>query len=416
MVVSEHHPDDEFWDRYELDWPHSHGAQIESSRVTKWLWWVIGAWGVATVVGLIALWPSGRHESQDISEGAERLEATVTSVAIQPCAGTDASQGVPCRAITFDITSGSADGTTAVIEQGVSESSAKVPEPGDDVVLERQSDGNGGFIYSFVDYRRGQAMLVLVVIFVGACCCSIDGAARALSAWPSVSWCRSGSCCPPCRRVEPSVGRSGRGVVHRLVSLYSPTVRVGDECRLLSTLLSLALTDCSRGSRSGDNAHGSATRTRCSSNPRRRHRSSRPTAGRRGDRIARRADDVTVTQVSAVAELHLLQPAAGVASSIDPPSGSAGTTSPRRSTRWSWRTPAQLPLLLFFTEVGNPSPKSRLAGGGGGDRSTLWARSGWSHRCPSPRRWRLSCSAKGPMVMRHSSRQCECEDGAEHER
>jgi uncharacterized membrane protein len=338
---------------------HDHAPWMSSSKLSRWLWWAIGAWALATAVAVIALWPTGRHEAQDESGGAERVEATVQGVAVQPCSGTDESQGIACRLITFDLTSGSARGTSAVVELGVSDSSAKVPDVGDDVLLDVQTDGNGGVFYSFVDYRRGGSMLVLVMIFVAAVLLlgrwrglgALAGLAISLVAliWFVLPALLDGS--------NPVLVAVVGSSVIAYVSLYlahgfGPATNVA----LLSTLLCLALT----GLLAWLFVHA-ATLTGLSDESSLFLESLGVRIDPRGLLLAGVVigslgvlDDVTVTQVSAVGELHRLQPAATVSELYR-----AAVTIGRDHISSTVNTlvlayaGAALPLLVLFTEVGN---------------------------------------------------------------
>lgn len=338
---------------------HDHSGWIQSSRVTRWLWWVIGVWGLATVVGIVALWPSGDHRAQDLSGGAERVEATVSAVVVQPCTGTDESQEISCRQITFDVTSGTIRGTPAVMEFGVSQSSAKVPDVGDDVYLDVVSDGSGGVFYSFVDYRRTGSLLFLVVIFVGAVL--LLGRWRGLGALVGLAislvvliWFMLPALLDGANPVLVAVVAAS---VIAFVSLYlahgfGPATNVA----LLSTLLSLALT----GLLAWLFVHAT-TLTGLSDESSLFLESLGVDIDPRGLLLAGVVigslgvlDDVTVTQVSAVGELRRLQPAATV-SELYRAAVRIGRDhiSSTVNTLVLAYAGAALPLLLLFTEVGN---------------------------------------------------------------
>ncbi len=112
---------------------HDHEAWLASSQLTRSLWWVIGVWALATTVGILALWPSGGHQG---TGSVGRSRARRSHSARRGCAALHRNRAVARYFVQGGHIRrhvGSILGTTAVLEFGVSQSSAKVPDVGDDV-------------------------------------------------------------------------------------------------------------------------------------------------------------------------------------------------------------------------------------------------------------------------------------------
>lgn len=94
-------------------------------------------------------------------------------------------------------------------------------------------------------------------------------------------------------------------------------------------------------------------------------------------------DDVTVTQTSAVWELHQADPTMGGAACTARASGSAATTSRRWSTRWSWRTRARRCRCCCSSRSRRAvwAPWPTVSWWPRRSSALWWARSGWSPRC-----------------------------------
>jgi uncharacterized membrane protein len=145
---------------------HVHGGLELSQRVSKALWASIGVWGVLVLIGLVALWPGER--SATVLGDERRVDGTVEQVEVAACTGTVPDDLISCRFITVRIDSGVSAGQRTVLEQSVTADDQKVPEIGDDLVLIEQENPDGSVSYVFADYQRTGALLVLTALFVGA--------------------------------------------------------------------------------------------------------------------------------------------------------------------------------------------------------------------------------------------------------
>ena len=127
-----------------------------------WVW--VGAWALLTVVGLVALWPSHSHKSDYLTDAT--VHGYVVSVVVEPCTGTSVEDLVECRKLSVQLVSGPDSGSQTILEQAITTARGKVPEVGDDLVLTATHLADGSTLYNFADYERSSAMWVLVVLFV----------------------------------------------------------------------------------------------------------------------------------------------------------------------------------------------------------------------------------------------------------
>jgi uncharacterized membrane protein len=124
---------------------------------------------VAAVVGLVVLWPDADRPvfAEELGMGAELVDATVTDAEEVPCLGTTEEQGVACEEVHFDLTSGTPKGEEGTFQVPVTEVSVDF-EPGDRIVVGYQPEVEPAFRYYFNDFQRDLPLTVLVVMFVVA--------------------------------------------------------------------------------------------------------------------------------------------------------------------------------------------------------------------------------------------------------
>jgi uncharacterized membrane protein len=136
---------------------HAHGPVAPSpARTRRILAAVIVPLAVATVVGMVLLWPSERPASVG-GEQPPRRDATVTAVQPQPCTQPQAA-GRQCGTVTARLADGRS--VTARIPEGPGSPTVAV---GDEIVL---VDNAGE--YAVLDHRRGRGLLLLVALFAAA--------------------------------------------------------------------------------------------------------------------------------------------------------------------------------------------------------------------------------------------------------
>lgn len=141
----------------------------------------VGLIGAAAIVGLALCWPAGDPDVDQEALGfSDRVEATVVRVETGPCGGAvgDPSEQPPdpspapvdlpeCVIVTAQLSTGPHAGTSATIE-----ASSDVDSPvagldrGDDIVLnDAGSDVPDEVRYSFADMQRSMPLKVLAVVF-----------------------------------------------------------------------------------------------------------------------------------------------------------------------------------------------------------------------------------------------------------
>jgi uncharacterized membrane protein len=125
--------------------------------------------GLATVIGLLVLWPDGgSSRAQQAAEtylppGTTYPEGRVVSVEPYEC-GADAARPATCATAVVEITEGEGAGDFQQIDIQPDVVAAGV-EKGDMLVLTRDGGAEGGATYQFFDYARGAPIIVLAVAF-----------------------------------------------------------------------------------------------------------------------------------------------------------------------------------------------------------------------------------------------------------
>lgn len=158
-----HHPSPEDGPRPKLQGPLATALPV-----------LVGLMVALTVGGLIAYWPDADRGDELFTDGGtfevEFVDGTVRSVETGPCPGTTPDAGVECDLVSVEVTSGPTaaaegeDPTIATIQQVPTASSAAASE-GDEVVLGYTPDSDEGFQYYFADYQRRSPLLWLAVLF-----------------------------------------------------------------------------------------------------------------------------------------------------------------------------------------------------------------------------------------------------------
>ena len=142
---------------------HTHDLDVDVGRSTvQVLRWAIGACALLVVVGAALLWPNRGASGEDpLSLGADPLDAHVTEVVEGQCT---ADPSIVCRTVTFRITGGYAEGDVGSFElyEGGDFSA------GDDIRVIPSTASDGQVMYTFYDYQRSWPLLVLAGLFVVA--------------------------------------------------------------------------------------------------------------------------------------------------------------------------------------------------------------------------------------------------------
>jgi uncharacterized membrane protein len=147
---------------------HVHDAPAEMSRRTRRALAIIaGLLGVATLAGMVLLWPTGETHFQSLGLISTTYEADVVGSTNGPCAGTTEADNVPCERVRFRLHDGPDEGKIRVLEFPESETKPEF-EDGEDVVLAYDRRSEPGFRYQFADRQRRPVLLGLVIVFAAA--------------------------------------------------------------------------------------------------------------------------------------------------------------------------------------------------------------------------------------------------------
>jgi len=130
---------------------------------------VAGVLALATAVGILVLWPSGR--GLGLGEGIglldEVYDARVTDVTRGPCAGTTPEAQIECLTVSARLSQGPDEGRERTLEIPESPTTPDL-RPGERIVLSYNPDAEPGFEYQFADRQRRSVLAWLAVIFAVA--------------------------------------------------------------------------------------------------------------------------------------------------------------------------------------------------------------------------------------------------------
>ncbi|HEX2046689.1 MAG TPA: YibE/F family protein, partial [Acidimicrobiales bacterium] len=131
---------------------------------------VVAAFVVATIVGLVVLWPPSttiRVGGEDLGTPVDLVDATVVAAPVVPCGSALPGMSVTCREVTARLDSGPEEGQTTVLDITEGPDQPTLRE-GDRIVLGRADDPGAGVAYYFSDYQRRTPLLLLGLLFAGA--------------------------------------------------------------------------------------------------------------------------------------------------------------------------------------------------------------------------------------------------------
>jgi uncharacterized membrane protein len=144
---------------------HDHHGDLElARRVERGLLVALGSWALLVLIGLVVLWPDDRPTT-DLGDDV-RVSGRVEQIELAPCAGTEVEDLIECRLITVRIDEGISEGQRTVLEQSVVSGDQRIPQVGDTLILIEQTNPDGSVTYTFADYQRTGPLLVLLAIFV----------------------------------------------------------------------------------------------------------------------------------------------------------------------------------------------------------------------------------------------------------
>jgi len=151
--------------------PHEHGDDraLTSQQTRRLLGAVVGAVALVALVAMLLLRPDGERPevAEALGLNATIVDATVRAVTEVPCAGTSEADGILCVQVDFEVTSGTTDGTEETFETPITEASVRF-DVGDKVTLGYQANADAGFQYYFNDFQRRTPLRLLVLLFAVA--------------------------------------------------------------------------------------------------------------------------------------------------------------------------------------------------------------------------------------------------------
>lgn len=148
---------------------HDHEAAPPDRRVAAAIWALAALALVATVVGLVLLWPGddrsvGDGVTADDVFGGEPIDATVTSVERVPCLGSTVEDPRDCILATIEVEGADEPATLELATVGT----GATLDPGDEIQVVAIDQGAGDVQYAFYDHDRTTSLWVLGAIFVVA--------------------------------------------------------------------------------------------------------------------------------------------------------------------------------------------------------------------------------------------------------
>jgi len=150
---------------------HGHGDDppVTSEATQRLLVGVVVLMGLLAVIGLVVLWPEAERPilAEELGMAAELVDATVTDVEEVACFGTDLEVGIRCDEITFDVTSGSTAGDQGWFQLPVTEVMVDLAV-GDKISVGYQTGVDENVQYYFNDFQRETPLAVLVGLFAVA--------------------------------------------------------------------------------------------------------------------------------------------------------------------------------------------------------------------------------------------------------
>ena len=345
---------------------HPHGSEHKSDPVVvKRLAAVVIPFVVATFVGLVVLWPSeGGDELRQGPPPAQQYRATVTSVEADACEAPPTGGDLVCSVVEVRLDEGPDESGTFSFP-ATAGSNQRGFESGDRILVSKAPEGQPGSAYFFADYQRDKPLILLVSLFVIV--------VIALSRWRGITSLigLAASLLILVRFVIPALLEGSNPVAVAvvgsaaimLIALYlSHGLNVWTTCAVLGTFASLALTgtlavvfvDLSQftgfGSEEAAFLQVSAGQINLQG----------LLLGGIIIGTLGVLDDVTVTQASAVWELHLANPSYSVPelyrSAIRIGRDHIASTVNTLVLAYAG---ASLPLLILFT-LSNRSPSSLL--------------------------------------------------------
>ncbi|MGH9266527.1 MAG: YibE/F family protein, partial [Acidimicrobiales bacterium] len=152
--------------------PHDHLSSADlrlPPPLRRLLAGVVGIFVVATVAGLIVLWPppsgsAAGGTGPDLGTPVDLVDGTVTAAPVVPCRSALPGVDLTCRDVTVRLDSGPEEGQTTTLDVTEGPDQPTLRE-GDRVVLGRAADPGSDVAYYFSDYQRRTPLLLLGLLF-----------------------------------------------------------------------------------------------------------------------------------------------------------------------------------------------------------------------------------------------------------
>ena len=147
---------------------HSHGDGGEyqaSPKVRRALLFAVAPFVVATVVGLVVLWPGEPPQQIEGDLGRpERTGATVVAVERTDCAEIPGQESARCAEVTARLDEGTDEGREISFETAETDQARQIAE-GDEIYVGRSLNDPNEDRYFFLDYQRNLPLLGLGILF-----------------------------------------------------------------------------------------------------------------------------------------------------------------------------------------------------------------------------------------------------------
>lgn len=149
---------------------HGRHAEADTHRMRRLALGVIVPLGVATLIGLVWLWPPDIESAATQSGTGVQFGGAVTAVDEEPCPDqVDAPRGGEggaggCGTVTVVVTDGAREGEEYDVPLPDGPGAAEV-DPGDDVVV-LETETPDGAVQAIVDHQRGTHLWILGIAFV----------------------------------------------------------------------------------------------------------------------------------------------------------------------------------------------------------------------------------------------------------
>ena len=130
---------------------------------------MVGVFVLATVVGLVVLWPppSPRDRSAGLGSPVDLVDGTVTAAPVVPCRSALPGVDLVCRDVTVRLAEGPEAGQSTTLDITESPDQPTL-RAGDRVILGRAEDPGQPVAYYFSDFQRRVPLLALGLLFAVA--------------------------------------------------------------------------------------------------------------------------------------------------------------------------------------------------------------------------------------------------------